>query len=144
MTEFYPEENIPTFDDSLKLYIDEPSILNDFRKKTPNPDLVFAINFMAKKWPHLIKVFVLNHSEEIQYPFSFTSIKEKPANINKTYLLISNNYDELFRWEKMLGKSIAYNVTRTSKQNWDGLKMYNGMKEEEFILILRKSMHLYE
>lgn len=132
------------FDETIKLYINEKAVLTDFKKKTPSPSFVAALNAMYQKWPHLIRIFILNHSEENSYPFPFTAVEEKPDKINKSFLLISDNYDELAHWQRRLGKSIAYNVIKTSKQHWDGFKMYKEMSENEFISIFRKTMHLYD
>lgn len=131
-------------DDKIKVFIDEESIINNFKVKSVNNVFINALNFMYINWPELIEINIYNH-ENKKYPFPVTFLKkeELPSEINKSYLLITNNFNDLVSWEKLYGKSLAYNVIQPPKEHWHGFKMISSMSEDEFIQVFRKTMHLY-
>ena len=118
--------------------------------KIINQNFIEALTFMYSKWPHLMELYVYDSNNEelikesTTLPFTFVSKKDMPEKINKLYHIIDNNFEFLCKWERLGGKSIAFNFIKSSKETWEGFKMNREMTKEEYIVIFRRTMHLYK
>ncbi len=131
-------------DDKIRVFVDEESILNNFKVKSVNSVFINALNFMYSNWPELIEINIYNHeNKEYPFPVTFLNKEDLPSEITKSYLLISNNFSDLISWERLYGKSIAYDIVQPPKEHWTGFRMTSEMSEDNFIQVFRKTMHLY-
>lgn len=136
--------------EKIQLYINGNVIINNkyADSQSVNQELINALDFMYSKWPHLMQFYFYNISEEtletMKSPYELVYYSELPKNINKLYHNIDTNYEDLCIWERNGGKSIAFDFIKSSKESWEGFKMSRDMTEEEFIGVLRKTMHLYD